>query len=155
VDSPVAAGGAPVPVGEDVSSMVFLHASERPATNNMSYRFIANFADTADLLGWYEVVYEDGYVETVPIRYRVNILSYQNERPDSYCYGADVVNLSATVRFYAFEWKNPRYGKVIREVRLKGTTGMPNNSIVLAALSVVKKRPAPGPPAPPILNDRP
>ena len=53
------------------------------------------------------------------------------------------------------EWENPRLGKVIREVRLKGSTGfrgavaefdncyggvIPNNAVILKALSVVKKR---------------
>ena len=40
----------------------------------MSYRYIHNFPDTADLLGWYEVVYDDGFVETVPVRFGWNIL---------------------------------------------------------------------------------
>ena len=40
----------------------------------MSYRYIHNFPDTADLLGWYEVIYQDGFVETVPVRFGWNIL---------------------------------------------------------------------------------
>ena len=51
----------PIPIGADVSSIVFLHASAKGAANDMSYRYIHNFPDTADLLGWYEVVYEDGF----------------------------------------------------------------------------------------------
>jgi hypothetical protein len=57
------------------------------------------------------------------------------------------------VTFFAFEWTNPRFGKIIREVRLKGTTGfrntrgrvIPENSIVLAAISATKKRGHPEP----------
>jgi len=54
-----------------------------------------------------------------------------------------------------FECESPRLGKVIREVRLKGSAGfrgavagfensygqvIPNNAIILKALSVVKRR---------------
>lgn len=34
---------------------------------------IYNFDDTAVPLGWYEIIYEDGLVETIPIRYGMNI----------------------------------------------------------------------------------
>jgi hypothetical protein len=59
------------------------------------------------------------------------------------------------ITFFVFEWKNPRLGKVIKEVRLKGTTGfrggspdfindygpvISNNAVILKAISVVKKR---------------
>jgi len=119
--------------------------------------------DTADLLGWYEAVYEDGFVTTIPIRYGVNILEWDWGRRDSangYCYGADAVVVSGEganrITFFAYEWINPRRGKVVREVRLKGTSDfrggsgefnndwgpvIANNAIILAALSVVKKRP--------------
>lgn len=150
---------APVAVSEDASSLIFLHALARPAGNLQSYRYIYNFVDSADLLGWYEVVYEDGFVETIPLRYRVNILEWQrprNSQSTSYCYGADAVDLSADpakpVTFYAFEWRNPRLGKRIREIRLKGTRGfqhdgkpIPANTILLAGISIVKKRPFPPP----------
>ena len=57
--------------------------------------------------------------------------------------------------FFAYEWINPRLGKVVQEVRLKGTTGfrggsddfnnemgpvIASNAVILAALSIVKKR---------------
>jgi len=52
------------------------------------------------------------------------------------------------VTFFAFEWTNPRLGKRIREVRLKGTSGFryyggepaAQNAILLAGLSTVRKR---------------
>jgi hypothetical protein len=149
----------PIPIAEDPTALVFLHASAKPAANREAYRVIWDMDDTADLLGWYEVVYEDGFVTTIPIRYGVNILEWNwqsRTSPNDYCYGADAVNLGATgVTFFAFEWKNPRLGKVIREVRLKGTQGfrgpdpgftndygpvIPNNGVILGAISVVKKR---------------
>jgi hypothetical protein len=64
----------PVRIGEDASSIVFVHACRNRARNAAAYSGTWNFADTAELVGWYEVTYEDGLAETVPIRYGVNIL---------------------------------------------------------------------------------
>ncbi len=155
-----------IQVNEDVSSLIFLHACAKPAENEKSFRTIYNFDDTADLLGWYEIVYEDAFIETIPIRYGVNILEYNVSRSDKidhwpegktgaqqdlYCYAADAVNCSQymeknPITFFAFEWKNSRFGKKIREINLKGTTNYKNykgntiedNAIIWIALSIVK-----------------
>ncbi len=156
----------PIPIGDDVSSLIFLHALAKPAASQIAYRLIHNFADAADLLGWYEVVYEDGLSINVPIRYGVNILEWNwptQPEADRICYGADPVQIGTgggrAVRFFAFEWPNPRLGKVIREVRLRGSvhfknskpfpanpaeaSTIPTNAIMLRALSVVQKRAVP------------
>jgi hypothetical protein len=152
-----------IPVGESPTSLVFLHASARRANNRESYRLVWDQPDTADLLGWYEAVYEDGFVTTIPIRYGVNILEWDWDKRSSandYCYGADAVVVSGEaanrISFFAYEWINPRRGKVVREIRLKGTTGfrggsdgfnnnwgpvIDSNAVILAALSVVRMRP--------------
>jgi hypothetical protein len=52
-------------VNEDVTSLIFLHASALPAGNQKAYFNIPNMFDSPDLLGWYEVVYEDGYKEII------------------------------------------------------------------------------------------
>lgn len=166
--NPLSPVSAAIPIGRDVTSLVFLQACARPATNKEAYRLIWDPADSADLLGWYEIVYQDGYVETVPIRYGVNILEWNWERrPDraGYCYDADLVESgkpgAAPLSFFAFEWTNPRLGQVIREVRLKGTRGfhgapagytnafgpvIPSNAVVLAAVSAVPARGSRGAP---------
>jgi hypothetical protein len=151
-----------IPVGEDATSLIFLHASAKPAFNRESFRVIWDQDDTADLLGWYEVVYEDGFVTTIPVRYGVNIQEWNWDKHTSardYCYGADAVPVGGPenrrITFFAYEWTNPRLGKAIKEVRLKGTTGfrgappgytddygpaIPINGIILKAISVVKRR---------------
>jgi hypothetical protein len=151
-----------IPVGADASSLIFLHASAKPAFNRQGDRVIWDKDDTADLLGWYEVVYEDGFVTTVPIRYGVNIQEWNWDKRTSaldYCYGADAVPVGGPennrITFFAYEWTNPRLGKAIKEVRLHGTTGfrgaargytddygpvIPNNGVILKAISVVKRR---------------
>jgi hypothetical protein len=151
-----------IAVNADVNSILFLHAAAKAAANDMSYRYIHNFPDTADLLGWYEVVYEDGFVATAPVRFGVNILPLGwGARSDSipkgsspslsYAYWADAMDCGSATLF-AYEWVNPRAGKVVKEVRLRGTAGFrdtkgkltPDNAIVLAAVSVVKATLAPG-----------
>jgi hypothetical protein len=125
-------------------SLLFLHACAKPAANAKAHRAPYNPADTAELLGWYEVVYEDGFVDTLPIRYGVNVLEWHWRRrrnPGSYCYGADPVDVGRPdekpITFFALEWVNPRFGKAVKEVRLRGET------ILWAGLSFVKKRARP------------
>jgi hypothetical protein len=153
---------AGIPVEAPPTSLIFLHASAKPASNKMSFRLIWDEEDTADLLGWYEIVYEDGFVTTIPIRYGLNILEWdwgKRISRNDYCYGADAVavgdEMNDSITFFAFEWINPRLGKVIREIRLKGTTGfrggsdefdndwgpvIESNAVILKAVSMVQKR---------------
>ncbi len=149
-----------IQVGEDFSSLIFLHSLAKEADNNVVDRLIYNVDDTADLLGHYEVLYEDNLKITIPIRYRVNILQWQwGKSPIDgyYCYGADEVDISQAgdsgCSFFAYEWVNPRFGKAIREVRLYPSKGFKNwtgktideNSVWLAAISGVRKRSFPEP----------
>ena len=149
-------------IGEAPTSLIFLHAAAKPASNKESFRVIWDQEDTADLLAWYEVVYEDGFVSTIPIRYGVNILEWswdQRVSYNAYCYGADAVAVGAEpnnrITFFALEWINPRLGKVIRQIHLKGTTGfrggsdhydnewgtvIESNAVILKAISMVQKR---------------
>ena len=163
-DLPTTVGGISLNVSP--LSLIFLHAAARPAANKESFRLIWDQHDTADLLGWYEVVYEDGFVTTIPIRYGVDILEWDwQQRVDApgntsarYCYSAGAASLGTEehpITFFAFEWMNPRIGKVIRELRLSGTSGfrggssefdnswgpvIETNAIMLRALSFVRMR---------------
>ena len=129
-----------ISINEDVSSLIFLHACALPSENQKAYFNIPDFFDTADLLGWYEVVYEDSFRLTIPIQYGVNILEWNpggENRLDKmegetgapqnmYCYEADPVICSSSTKdnsitFFAMEWVNPRFGKKIKEVNLYGT----------------------------------
>ncbi|MES2005603.1 MAG: beta-N-acetylhexosaminidase [Bacteroidota bacterium] len=128
-----------ISIDEDVSSLIFLHASALPAGNQKAYFNIPNNFDSPDMLGWYEVVYEDGYKETIPVQYGVNIMEWNPGSIQSldtlegetgapqkaYCYQADPVKSSTdpkdSLTFFSFEWVNKRFGKKIREVNLYGT----------------------------------
>ncbi|WP_316810112.1 glycoside hydrolase family 20 zincin-like fold domain-containing protein [Pedobacter heparinus] len=142
-----------IPINKDVSSLLFLHASAKEAGNRKGYYSQYNFDDTAELLGWYEIVFEDGFVETVPIRYAVNILDWNlnkrikkdkmTENTSTHAYQAVAVDCSAagdtSVTFFAFEWKNTRFRKKIKEVRLCGVNEKEKgNAIVLLALSIAE-----------------
>lgn len=163
-----------IPIGVDATSLIFLHASALAATNKIAYRLMWDQEETADLLGYYEIVYEDGFVTTLPIRYGLNILEWNWSHtklppvpgsPEyhtiggSDCYLGDLVilgqNQQGPVTFFAYEWQNPRLGRVIKEVRLIGTTGfhsavpgfennfgdvISNNAILLKAISYVRAR---------------
>lgn len=160
---------ANIKINKDASSLIFLHACAKEAGNEKAYRQIYNFEETSDLLGWYEILYEDGYIETIPIRYGINILDVEMRRRDKdqwaegktgspqniYSYLADPIEYSgansSTFTFFAYEWKNPRFGKVIKSVSLKASKSyknynkeeIPPNAIILLGLNYVEKRPAP------------
>jgi hypothetical protein len=149
-----------IPIGEDASSIIFLHGSAKPARNVNADDYTWNYADTADLLGWYEVTYEDGMVKTVPLRYGVNILEAGwgvSHTPSHLAYQAELVDCGGSgrerVTLFAFEWVNPRRGMRVKEVCLKVSAGFknvdgrvsPENPLLLAAVSVVKKRTPPEP----------
>ena len=149
-------------IDSDFSSLLLLHACAKPAANREPDRLLWDVFDSADLLGWYEARYEDGYTETIPIRYGVNIAewNWQSRKLDrDYCYGADPIIVSAAdataITMFAYEWENPRPGKAVSELRLNGTTGfrgadedytdhygpvIADNAIILLAISVVKSR---------------
>jgi hypothetical protein len=129
-----------IQINDDVSSLIFLQASALPAGNQKAYFNIPDNFDAADVLGWYEIVYDDGYREIVPVQYGVNILEWnpggekslnKNEgetgsAQKTYSYEADAVNCSSSekekpITFFAFEWMNKRFGKKIKEVNLFGT----------------------------------
>jgi hypothetical protein len=159
----VRTGGSESPsirIDEDVSSIIFLHASAKPAGNLPAYEGTWNYADTADLLGWYEATYEDGFVQTIPVRYGVNILETgwgKSHVSHNLAYEAELVDCGEPNRdritFFAYEWVNPRPGIRVRQIRLKGSSEFknvvdhttPQNTILLAGVSVVKKRTPPEP----------
>jgi hypothetical protein len=122
-----------IPVNRDASSLIFLHACAHPA-------------GTKDLLGWYRVVYEDGFEQLIQILYSVNIREWhlwgtdpRTGEPDpcltgkancsrgDLCYKGDVINCSKSadreMNFFAYEWTNPRFGIKIKEICLEGADG--------------------------------
>ena len=146
-----------IELDDDVSSILFLHASALPAQNVSAFRETWDNADTADLVGRYEFVYEDGLVESAPIRYGVNILEAgwgKGHEPRNIAWQADLVDCgkpsAGPITFFAFEWVNPRFGKRIKQIRLEGTSGFKNfrgktiaeNAAILLGVSVVRKRAA-------------
>lgn len=146
-----------IEINKDVNSIIFLHACAKEANNKKAYDVIYNFNETSELLGWYEIVYADGFVETVPIRYGLNILDWlwrkrieENKPPrvkfnqNNYAYQASAVECSREksqpVTFFAFEWENTRLGKQIKEINLKSVKFNKNNenAIILLAVSVTE-----------------
>jgi len=153
-----------------VSSLIFLHACAHPGENIYGHNKGFSPEDTADLLGWYKVIYQDGLPEIIPVRWGINIREWHlwginplTGKGDecltepfcngvgSYCYEGDLVNCSSTpgkeVFFFAYEWRNPRFGTLIKEICLEGSQRFvkwngeiaDNNAVALLALSCVPK----------------
>ena len=153
-DSPFEKEVKGIVIGRDVSSLIFLHASINTGHISPAHCAPYNAYHTTELLGWYEVVYEDGYKETIPIQYGVNIREYTS---DENCYYSDAINVGDKT-FYAFEWKNKRFGEKITTVNLMGTENarrhvsnscyegkaefepIPSNGLILLGVSVVEVR---------------
>lgn len=151
-----------IKIGHDVTSLIFLHACARAASDKEAFRVIWDEEDSADLLGWYEVVYVDGLPEIIPIRYGVNILEWnwiKGQPARAYCPAADEVVCGQAqdgpITFFAYEWASPRLGKLVEEVRLHGSNRfrgavkgfenafgdvIPNNAVILKAISMVPRR---------------
>ena len=143
-----------ITIGRDVSSLIFLHASINPGHISPAHCAPYNFYNTAELLGWYEIVYEDGFKETIPIQHGVNIREYTSAEN---CYYSDAIEIGDKV-FYAFEWQNKRPGEIIKTVNLIGTENarrhienscyegkaefetIPSNGLILLGLSTVEAR---------------
>jgi hypothetical protein len=139
-------GDRPVLINQDVSSLIFAHACRKRGRNEPSYTATWNSADTAELLGWYEVSYQDGFLETIPIRYGVNILEEDwlgSPAPKSLAYEAGIAPRAGGKADFELEWINPRAGIAIRDVRLRTTSSQ--NPVTLYRLSIARKRTAPEP----------
>lgn len=146
-------------LNKDVSTIIFLHACANAANNKKAYEKIYDFENTADPLGYYEVQYEDGLVETIPLRYGVNILDWhwrqrisdeekgkEKYNQDKYAYKATAVEGgkedSRPVTFFAFEWKNPHFGKKIKQITLHSVRVKQGNenAVILLAVSVAENK---------------
>jgi hypothetical protein len=133
-------GAASVPIGEDATSLTFVHGAAQPGSRTETAKVIYNAADTAELIGAYEVVYADELVVSVPVRYAWNILA-RNWPAESgrreYCYEAEA-RASDGGTVFAYEWPNPRLGRVIKEVRLRSF--VESNLVTLEKIEVLSKR---------------
>ena len=144
----------------DADSLIFTHACAVRAAKVAGHVAIFNFIDCADLLGWYEVTYDDGFRETVPIRFGINVLEWSCARTKpqervGQVYWAEPVDCAREgeppLSFFRFEWENPRLGRVIRDVRLCGTrdfkdargNAIASNALVLLDLKAVPAAAAP------------
>jgi hypothetical protein len=139
-----------VQINSDPNSIIFTHACVNEAANRKAYSIIHNFNETSDLLGWYEIVYEDGFIETVSLRYGINILDREwrqrielksapkaKASQNQYAYQARAVE-KADGTFFSYEWLNPRPGVMIKEINLKQKTA--ENPVLLHSVSLTQKK---------------
>ena len=107
--SPSVKTGEPVHIGEDVSSLIsFMRAGSAANETHMTRPGIRGYGRTTRLV---RVVYADGFVQTVPVRYGVNILETEwlrSPMPRSFSYEAQLEPRGDGQADFAFEWINPR-----------------------------------------------
>lgn len=142
-----------ISIMKDVNSIIFLHACEQQGRNDMAYKIIHNFDETAELLGWYEIIYEDGFTTSIPLRYGINILDWKWARrtalkgkeagSQKYVYEADAIDYtpagSDPVTFFAYEWVNPRLGKKVRSINIFSAGNSKNqNAIILHGIKTAE-----------------
>jgi len=129
-----------IPVGANAASLIFLHVAtgreESASTYNSNYP-----EDTAPLLGFYRVRYEDGFEDCVPVRYGKNISRWDGGYADQ-VYFAHTVKLGENKAgkpslAWAMEWVCPRPNRRIISVDLV-CAGASSVRPVLLALTAVK-----------------
>lgn len=120
------------------NSLIFIHASTKPGVKIYSHYASFRCPDLAvECIGLYEVIYEDGFREVIPIRYGENIAEWNDTLYDTLSdlildYRVDGVSL------YAYEWVNPYYDKVIRSVDMIGVEGLSDAKPMLVAITGVE-----------------
>ena len=132
---------AGIPVDSNAASLLFLHVSTGKGKKTNTY--FSNYPeDTAELIGYYRINYQDGFEETVPIRYDRNISCFGGDFSNQ-LYFAHTVQLAedksgAPVVAYACEWISPRPNRRIRSVDLVGVDAESEARPVLLGLTIVK-----------------
>jgi len=120
------------------NSLIFIHASTKPGVKIYSHYASFRCPDLAvECIGLYEVIYEDGFREVIPIRYGENIAEWNDTLYDTLSdpildYRVDGVSL------YAYEWMNPYYDKVIRGIDMIGVEGLSDAKPMLVAITGVE-----------------
>ncbi len=130
-----------IAVESNAASILFLHVSAGKGRKTITYN--TNYPeDAAELIGYYRINYEDGFVETAPIRYGQNISEYGGNF-SSQLYFAHTVKITEDksgepVLAYAYEWVSPRPNRQIRSVDIVGVDSKSGAYPVVLAVTVLK-----------------
>jgi hypothetical protein len=130
-----------IPVKRRANSLIFIHTSTARGLKIPIYYAPFRCPDlSAERLGIYEVVYEDGDKAIVPIKYGENIAEWNRT---VFCGLSDLVLDYRTdgASLYAYEWINPCYDKVISHVNMVGVRGYSKAQPLLVAITGVDLRP--------------
>lgn len=130
-----------IPVKRRVNSLVFIHASTARGLKVPVYYAPFRCPDlSAERLGLYEVVYEDGDRAIVPIKYGENIAEWNGV---VFCGFSDLVldYRRDGASLYAYEWVNPCYDKAVSHVNMIGVKGRSKAQPLLAAITGVVLKP--------------
>ncbi len=132
---------AGIPVDRSAASLLLLHGSVGRGVNVNTYT--SNYReDTAELLGWYRITWEDGLETSVPISYGRNISALGGGYGDQ-VYFAHTVKLGEDAQgrpllAQALEWVNPRPNRRVRSVDLVGADAASGAWPLLLGVTVVE-----------------
>ncbi len=109
----------PVTVGKKVASLVFCLATSDRALAVKPW-FSAFVMAVNEPVGYLEIVYTDSLRTTVPLRYGLELVSW--DEPDAVLYWSDVFPMPKRPEtgVSVFEWVNPRPWREVAYVRLSG-----------------------------------
>jgi len=121
---------APITIAGKYASLIFWQASDGPGDRPMHAGDGTHYPrEAAELLGRYEITYEDGLVATAEVRYGENLRAW-NEGYGLLYHAREVpVGRQADGKplvMYGFEWTNPRADVEIVSVALHGAKGTPD-----------------------------
>jgi hypothetical protein len=139
-----------IPIGKRLNSLIFLHFTTVQKEFNPSWRTLTTVLPR-DIIGYYRVIYDDGFLEWVPIEYGLNISTmYQDWKSEpgtwwgtgTFCYYALPAWRGRTpagepITLYSFEWMNPYPEKQIREIDFQYVSMTESGIIGLAAITGV------------------
>lgn len=134
-----------IPVGHRFDALAFLHTASAPGKKLPGHRIMNAPSETAELLGWYEIRYEDGLRVPVEMRYGTNIVEWNGFRAldsltipttaDPVFFGNDPASARGLRVAVALEVRNPRPHLVIDSISLRGAIGETESRPVLLALT--------------------
>ena len=133
--------GRKIMVHSNAASILFLHVSSGRG-EKLSLERTHYFEDKAELIGYYRIHYQDGLVESVPVRYGQNISHLGNGYRDQ-LYFAQTVKLADSdagepVLASLYEWVCPRPNREIESVELAGIDSKSGIHPILMAITIVK-----------------
>lgn len=131
-----------ITINQKFNSLVFLHTCNLNKKILLSYQFF-DYSDR-EIIGYYEVIYEESLKELIPIRYGINIYNFNSNYKEVikslYYFTTPVIikTQKNNIIAYSYEWINPHQSKLIRYINLKFTDNSKEGRLHLLAITGIR-----------------